>query len=217
MLVRTPLQLDECRWFLAAVDQHIVSFEGCPADCFRLAKWKAAGPDHFVTPSGKPRHLFSKPGETVAWLNREYIPHIAAYAYAILEGGFDPRQSSFSLYRKFSRDLITKRAGGSFETDAEFYDIDGGVFLQIEAKASERETATLAAAIERHGALSELPTTAAKEVEYVLDLAPKYLWIVGPGSLDPPRYLYRVSTVGPLNVAFDPVEEFPSPPTLSAP
>ena len=35
------------------------------------------------------------------------------------------------------------------------------------------------------GRLAELPMGTVKEIEYVLDLAPRFLWVVGPGSVDP--------------------------------
>lgn len=171
-----------------------------------------AGPDHFDTPAGKPRHLFSKPGYEVAWLNREYVPHIAAYGRAVLDGGYDPGRSSFSLYRKFGRDLIVKRCGQSYETDAEFYDRSGAVHLQIEAKASSRQTQALAAAIVAHGQLDELPTAAAKEIEYVLDLQPRFLWVVGPESIQPAKNVFMVSVSGD-NASFTPIDSLPAPPT----
>jgi hypothetical protein len=209
--VRPPLEADESEWFRAAVTEGVVVFEDCPADCFRLKKWAASGPDHFRTPSGKPRHLFSKPVGDVAWLNREYVPHIAAYAAAVLKHGYRRQRSSFSRYRTFSRDLIVKRQGQSYETDAEFYDDDGAVHLQIEAKASAAQTERLAAMIRRHGELAKLPSTAVKEVEYVLDLRPRYLWVVGPGSVDPPSHVFGVSVHG-LNAGFLAITELPPPP-----
>jgi hypothetical protein len=208
--IRVPLVDDECRWFLRAVEGEIVRFRECEATCFRFKKWKQTGPDHFDTPAGKPRHLFSKPIGPEAWLNREYVPHIAAYAKAILKHGYPIENSSFSLYRKFSRDLISKRAGQGYETDAEFYDADGHIFLQIEAKASRQQTSRLAGEMARAGSLDELPLGTVKEIEYVLDLAPRYLWVVGPGSLDPASHMFKV-TVDGLNARFDPVDVFPVP------
>lgn len=210
--IRTPLVGDECVWFIRAVADGLIAFSTCPPDCFRFKKWGVAGPDHFTTPHGKPRHLFSKPTGPLAWLNREYVPHVAAYAYAVLRGGYSRARSSFSLYRTFTRDLIAKRAGGTYETDAEFYDHDGRVYLQIEAKASKEQTEALARAIERHGALTELPRGAAKEVEYVLDVAPTYLWVVGPGSVDPALHVYEVAVTGPSNATFTPHDGLPRPP-----
>ncbi|MGQ0431253.1 MAG: hypothetical protein ACT452_02460 [Microthrixaceae bacterium] len=208
--IRTPLLADECRWFLRSVQAGVVEFDACTAACFRFKKW-GSGPDHFLTPAGKPRHLFSKPDDQQAWLNREYVPHIAAYAKAILHHGYDRDRSSFSRYRAFSRDLIVKKAGGNYETDAEFYGHDETLLLQIEAKASERQTQALARAIETHGSLRDLPTAAAKEIEYVLDLAPRVLWIVGPGSVDPARFVYEVHLDGPLNARFERIEDLPAP------
>lgn len=212
MKTRVPLSIDECDWFLKAVSQEVVRFRGCPANCFRFKNYGIAGADHFDTPSGKPRHMFSKPGDEVAWLNREYVPHIAAYGMAILDGGYDGTRSSFSLYRTFERDLIAKRKGQSFETDAEFYDRDGNIHLQIEAKASPRQTETLAAAIIAHGELQDLPVSAAKEIEYILDLRPRFLWVVGPESVDPPRHVFGVAVSG-NNATFTPMDGLPEPPS----
>ena len=211
--IRTPLLEDECRWFLQAIDEQVVQFVECPPVCFRLKKWGAPGPDHFVTPDGKPRHLFSKPGAPTAWLNREYVPHIAAYAYAKLEAGYDDVPSSFSRYRTFSRDVLVRKQGSGYETDAEFYGHDGSIVLQIEAKASPTQTAGLASAIADHRSLTDLPTTMAKEIEYVVDLEPACLWIVGPGSVDPPQHVFRVAPTGGIDVGFTPVAQLPDPPT----
>lgn len=206
--IRTPLEPDECSWFLAAIDSGIIEFGDCADDCFRYKKWGARGPDHFSTPSRKPRHLFSKPTAEVAWLNREYIPHIAAYARAILDFGLDRSRSSLSRYRTYSKVLLTKKAGGGYETDAEFYGADGSILLQIEAKADRTQTDRLAAQMESTGTLRALPAKAAKEVEYVLDLSPTYLWVVGPGSVEPASHLYRVHVDG-LDAAFEPIDALP--------
>jgi hypothetical protein len=213
--IRTPLVRDECTWFLQAIALGIIRFRECPPDCFRRKKWGQAGPDHFDTPTGAPRHLFSKPTGETAWLNREYIPHLAAYTLAIERYGYTKARSSFSRYRTYSRDLISKKQGGSYETDAEFYTSSGAVHLQIEAKASAEQTARLAGQIEKHGKLMNLPHTAAKEIEYVLDLSPSYLWIVGPGSIDPPRHVYAVTTDSHINATFAPLAALPEPPDKS--
>jgi len=209
--MREPFHQDESRWFLSAVDRGIVRFETCPWDCFRARKWGVVGPDHFRTPTGAPRHLFSKPGAPQAWLNREYVPHIAAYARAILDYGYRGETSSFSLYRKFRGDLIAKSAGQSYETDAEFYDRTGGIYLQIEAKGDARQTGRLAREVAAAQELQELPSGSTKELEYVLDLAPAFLWIVGPGAVDPARHVFGVQVNG-LNARFTPVENLPGPP-----
>jgi hypothetical protein len=88
--IRIPLAVDECHWFNVAVDTRLFMFEDCPLDCPRLRKWKVSGPDHFVTRAGMPRHIFTAPHALTPTLNREYLPHIAAYARAIHEYGYDP-------------------------------------------------------------------------------------------------------------------------------
>lgn len=105
-----------------------------------------------------------------------------------------------------------KGRGQSYETDAEFYDRSGAVHLQIEAKASSRQTEALAAAIVAHGQLDELPTAAAKEIEYVLDLQPRFLWVVGPEPIQPAKHVFMVSASG-NNASFTSVESLPAPPT----
>ncbi|MDQ4131471.1 MAG: hypothetical protein M3133_10885, partial [Actinomycetota bacterium] len=167
---------------------------------------------HFTTPAQGPRHLFSRPDLPEASLNREYVPHIAAYAFAVLAAGYEPERSGFSVYRKFERDLLEKRAGQSYETDVEFYDAEGDVFLQIEAKASARQTEALAADILSGNDLGSLRADRAKELEYVLDLTPRYLWIVGPGSVDPPRHVFEVHIAG-LEAQLLPIGGLPPPPS----
>jgi hypothetical protein len=62
----------------------------------------------------------------------------------------------------------------------------------------------------RAGSLAELPVGTVKEIEYVLELTPRFLWVVGPGSIDPASHLFTV-TVDGLNARFDPVDDFPAP------
>lgn len=100
-------------------------------------------------------------------------------------------------------DLVHRRQGGSLETDAEFYNSDGTVALQVEAKKSPREVARLVAAIGSAHRLSELPPKVCKEIEYVLDLSPEQLWVVGPGSIDPAIHVFDVHVDG-LDATFTP-------------
>ena len=111
----------------------------------------------------------------------------------------------------FGRDLITRRGQG-FETDAEFYDDDGRIHLQIEAKASRPQTQHLAAAITACRESEDLPDTLAKEIEYVRDLRPRYLWVVGPESVQPACHVFAVAVRG--NYAeFTSADGLPDPPT----
>ncbi len=204
-----PLQTDECKWFLRAVQSELVAFRECAADCPRRVKHGMTGPDEFLNTQGRYRHLFSSPGASRAWLNREYVPHIAAFGRAVLEFGFDARSSLFSTYRSYSRDLITKKSGGHYETDVEFYDADGRLFLHVEAKTKPSGVEKIAAQLDRAADLSELPLGVVKEMEYVLDLAPRYLWILGPGSVEPAKHTFEV-TVSGMSAQFHRVDALPS-------
>ena len=50
-----------------------------------------------------------------------------------------------------------------------------------------------------------------KEIEYILALAPKYIWVVGPGSVDPATYVFDVKVNG-LNAVFTPRSTLPASP-----
>ena len=203
-LSRDPgLRPDESWWFLTGLHAELYSFETCPDNCERFRRWGHRGPDHFRTFEDAGRHLFSKPSEPR--LNREYIPHLAAVTRAIIDFGHRRQDASFSRYRTFTRDLINKRAGGSYETDAEFHDGTGNLRLQIEAKSDEEQTARLAEQVHNYR-LTEMQPTHAKEVEYVLELEPEILWIVGPNSVHPARFVFTVEVTG-LDATFTPVDE----------
>jgi hypothetical protein len=144
-------------------------------------------------------------------LNREYVPHIAAYGYAILHAGYRRERSAFSQYRSFSRDLISKRAGQRYETDAEFCDVDGGLYLHVEVKTWSEQVEHIVAQLDTAAELRALPRSTVKELEYVLDLAPSYLWIVGPGAVDPPAHVFRMTVAG-MNASFERREGLPPAP-----
>lgn len=208
LLVRDQLLDDECVWWLRAVHEGLVTFRECPEDCFRYRKWGVAGPDHFDTPHGAPRHMFSSPGADIPALNREYVPHIAAWARAVFDFGFDASLSRFSFYRRYTRDLISKKLGGSYETDVEIYDPGGVLHLQIEAKKDAPQVARICRQLDAAGSLAALPSGSAKELEYVMDLAPRFLWIVGPGTVDPAPHIYSVVVSG-LDAQFRKVSTIP--------
>jgi len=221
--VRDPFSEDECRWFRAAIEHKIIEVRGCAFGCSILkGREKRAAPnvipkDEFIVAKGvkiRPRHLFevsSDPNNCISF-GREYLPHIAAYARLIIEFGYDQNLSSFSRYRTFSKDLLYKKRGGSYETDVEFYDSDGGLYIQVEVKRNPIETESLVKDINLKRSLDSLPKDHRKELEYVLDLKPKYIWIVGPGSIDPEKYVYKVEVDG-LDATFTKVENLPIPPS----
>jgi hypothetical protein len=210
LAIRPPLTEPECRWFLRAVDAGIVGFRACAGDCGRNKEPTRARIDEFVTIDGGLRHLLAFSGNDPG-LSREYIPHIAAYAYAILGAGYDVKRSAFSKYRSFQRDVITRRRGTWYETDGEFYDSAERIWLHLEAKRDDAKVERIARQLDARGDLRALPTGVAKEVEYVLDLAPRYLWLVGPGSIDPPLHVWAVSVEGET-ATFDRVEGLPPAP-----
>lgn len=205
-LSRDPnLTRDESWWFLAGSNAELYGFETCPDDCPRYRRSGHRGPDHFLTFAGAARHLFSNPSSPQARLNREYVPHLAAVSRAIIDFGYPREHASFSKYRTFTRDLVHKRAGGSYETDAEFHDGTEKLRLQIEAKSDQDQTARLAEQVRYHR-LAQMEQASAKEIEYVLDLQPQILWIVGPNSVHPARFVFIVEVAG-LDATFTPVGE----------
>jgi hypothetical protein len=73
-----------------------------------------------------------------------------------------------------------------------------------------QQTERLALEIAPAGSLAELSVGTVKEIDYVLDLAPRFLWVVGSGSVDPATHVFSV-TVDGLNARFDLVGGFPKP------
>jgi hypothetical protein len=208
--VREPLVEDESMWFKRGIENGLVKFETCPEGCFRFVKWHEQGPDHFRTPVGAPRHMFSSPHAERPALNREYVPHIAAYARAVIEWGYDPARAAFSLYRKFSTDGLTRRAGTTYETDVEFYDASGRVHLLVEVKAGGRLVEQIVRHLDGATPLGRLPGRTAKELEYVMDVRPRYLWVTGPGTVDPARHVFAVAGVG-ADIVLARLDDLPPP------
>lgn len=207
-----PLLDDEAHWFRAAIESGLFKFHECTPGCGRLRKWDESGEDEFLTPEGHRRHLFSFATKGPCRLNREYLPHIAAVARLVLE--LDYRgHFSFSRYRTFSRTLINKKAGESYETDAEFYDANSSIWLHVEVKRTRQQAEALAAALEDAGFESSL---VAKELEYVLDLSPRYLWIVGAGCIDDNILAYEVGEIDGVSANLVRLPDLPEPPDRGA-
>lgn len=72
-------------------------------------------------------------------------------------------QSSFSRYRRFQRSWKTRHKGQSYETDAEFYDDDGQIWLQLEAKQSESQLKRIDKSVRRAVVLTALPADIRKD------------------------------------------------------
>jgi hypothetical protein len=207
-----PLQPDESMWFVRAVDDGLIVFQPCDGSCRRKIRYGVAGPDEFVVAPGQFRHLFSAPMTTRQRLNREYVPHIGACGLAITKYGYDSAHASFSRYRAFRQDRISKTAGAGYETDAEFYSGDTSIYLHIEVKTKPAEVEAIAKQLDEAGSLLQLPAGTRKEIEYVLELAPAYFWLVGPGTVDPPRHVFSVKTDG-RTASFSRVAGLPAAPT----
>jgi hypothetical protein len=169
------------------------------------------GPDEFLASNGGERHLYSSPGGPGLRLNREYIPHLAAHARAVLQVGCDPRHADFSRYEQFTQDRITKKRGHPYEIDSLFRTRAGKPYLHAEVKTSPREVERIAAAIDRFAELTAMPTSVVKEIEYVLELAPEYLWLVGPGTVEPEAHVWRVWVDG-CRARFERRAHLPDPP-----
>ncbi len=225
LVIREPLETDEAHWFREGIEKGLFVFCTCDVGCKRLQRRKERGPDEFRAAFGQSeaRHLFSL--SIPARLNREYIPHMAAVARLVRGEGYDQTQSSFSRYREFTRDLCWKKKGQSYESDVEFYDsgssMPGGaglekgahrrVWIQVEAKKHQREISRIVEVIESTTDGSLVGDRVPKELEYVLDLKPKYLWLVAPGLIDPASYVYGVE-VGGLEATFSRQTSIPRPP-----
>jgi len=212
--VSVPFADDEVRWFKAGVEASVFRFGRCTPTCPRLKRWGRSGDDEFITPDGQPRHIFGFSGadETVCHLGREYIAHVAAVSRLIVQKRFDGRRHSFSRYRTFTRDLVTKRRGQRFETDAEFFGVGDAVFLQVEAKKSRPEVESIARQLEVRKDLGALSDGPRKELEYVLELRPRFLWLVGPGLVEPEQFVYEVE-VSENDARFKRIDCLPPPPS----
>lgn len=213
LALKDKLLGDECRWFKEAIEKGVVVVRPCGPGCELNTDPDHPRKDEFIVPHqpDRVRHLLSVERSGGVSVNREYIPHITAYARAVLALGYPVERSSFSRYRKFLRDALHKEKGQSYETDAEFYDADGNVYLHLEVKKNAASAEKIVEDIHRSWKLGDMPDPAVKELEYVLDIRPKYLWIVGPGSVDPEEAVYEVSMEGE-DARFKVVDSLPPPP-----
>lgn len=203
-----PLEIDECEWFVRGWEADLYPIAGCP----KLGVKGTCGPgrlDHFLTTAGRHRHLLTRWTEGGWGLSREYVTHLAAFSRAVLEFGYLAEGSMLSHYGRYRRDLVTRRAGGSYEIDVCFPSAgDEQPLLLIEAKAEPRDIARWALAIDAGATATELIAVGFKEVEYVLELAPRHVWLVGPGTVDPARHVWAVR-VDRLDVRFTRVSDVP--------
>lgn len=201
---------DEAEWFVRGWEANLYPVGDCPSPGLQNV-CKPNRRDHFHTTAGRHRHLLTRWTHQGGWgLSREYVTHLGAFARAVLDYGYAQPGSLLSHYGRYQRDLITRRVGASYEIDAAFPGPDGPPWLLIEAKAEPRAVARWAAAIDRGATPTELVAFGFKEIEYVLELRPSHLWLVGPGTVDPAAHVWAV-TVDDLDASFTRLADLPSP------
>lgn len=204
-----PFERDECEWFVRGWEADLYPVSSCPEQGLK----DVCAPDrrdHFFTTSGRHRHLLTRWSDPPPWgLSREYVPHLAAFARAVLCYGYPREHSMLSHYGIYRRDLISKRVGGSYEVDAAFrVHASMRPWLLIEVKKEAPKVAAWAAAIDAAATATELVELGFKEVEYVLELDPAHLWLVGPGTVDPATHVWVVRA-SVLNVSFERLDDLP--------
>jgi hypothetical protein len=173
-----PLALDESRWLALAVEKGLLEFTCCPDTCPSAAGATSSACDHFETGSDDPHHLFARASQTRVALHREYLPAIAAYARAVLDLGYDTVGSV----------LLGPPSA------AEFRDSDDFVQLQIVAKSDRQLTRRVATALDACGTYEALRPEIAREVRGVTVVKPRFLWLVGPNTVEPAGHVFRVAT-----------------------
>lgn len=203
-----PLALDESTWFLVAVDKGLIEFTRCPQTCERGSGGAIAARDHFVTSGGEARHLFELHGGHPR-LQRDYVPCLASYARAVYDFAYDPERASL-LGRRPIRRLVNRHASGSVHTDVAFAAADGAVHLQIKSLGDRQRTRRLATALDACGRRSGMTHELEREFDAALAGRPRFLWLVGPNSIDPARHVFELSfTDG--DVRFTRVDAVPVP------
>lgn len=188
-----PLALDESRWLVLAVEKGLLEFTRCTGSCGRTGAESSAR-DHFETGSADPHHLFTRVGEQRVALRREYVPAIAAYARAVLDLGYDTEGSV----------LLGPPSEG------EFRDRDGSVQLQIVAKSDRQLTRRVASALDACDTLVGLRPEMAREIHGVTVTKPRFLWLVGPNTVEPAGHVFRVAPKG-HHTTFTRVDAVPAP------
>ena len=81
----------------------------------------------------------------------------------------------------------------------------------VEVKANPSQVERMAKVIDTYRELEKMPSRVAKEIEYVLDIQPRYFWLVGPGTVDPERHVWRIQADS-LRAGFSGVASLPPAP-----
>jgi hypothetical protein len=197
-----PLAIDESRWFVFAADKGLITFSPCHEPVSRG--------DHFTTGTDDPHHLFAQVDGCHAVLRREYVPAIAAYARAVLDDGYHQDGAVLLAERPTARRLVQRSTPSHVHTHAIFPARDGGVHLQIEAKSDRQLVRRIASSLDAHRRLGALRADLAHELESVTVVRPRFLWLVGPNSIEPAAHVFRVTAAGD-DLAFTRVAVLPAP------
>lgn len=203
------LAADESEWFVRGWESSLYPVGPCPVRGLP----KVCGPDrldHFLTTSGRHRHLLTRWSEGGWGASREYVTHLGAYSRAILDYGYPTPAALLSHYGTYSRDLIRRKRGGSYEIDAAFsIATNEPPWLLIEAKKEASKVSRWSAAIDDGASPQELVAMDFKEIEYVLELQPQHLWLVGPGTISPAANVWATQVRG-LEINFERLTDVPA-------
>jgi hypothetical protein len=191
-----PLAIDESRWFMLAVDKGLIEFSRCDRSCARSERGETGARDHFRTGSDDPHHLFAHVGAHRVALQRDYIPAIAAYARAVFDFGYDSERGVLLGRRPVRRRLVSRLDPADGRVFGELRDADGVVQLRIEAKGERQLTRRLAAALDAADTVAGLRPDIFRELPNAIEAEPRFLWLVGPNTIDPALHVFRFDTGG---------------------
>ncbi len=204
-----PLAVDESRWFVLAVEKGVIEFSRCGRSCAR-GEDAGSAVDHFETGTDDPHHLFSRIDARTATLQRDFIPAIAAYTRAVLDLGYDPEHSVLLPRQPVPRRRVRRASAGEVRASCEFRDAAGALQLQIEAKGDRQLTRRVAAALDACDTSAGLRPDVAREVRDAIEAAPRFLWLVGPNTIEPATHVFRLLTRGD-QTRFARVDAVPAP------
>jgi hypothetical protein len=216
-----PLALDESRWLIIAVEKGLLEFRHCTDACTHARRACPSARDHFETGSDDPHHLFAHIGPDDVTLHREYVPAIAAYTRAVLDFGYDPTRSVLlggwpRHHRPNHRRMVSRFSAGDVRSgdtnfgDTDFRDSAGSVQLQILATGDRQITRRIATALDACDRLDGLRPDIAGQVRGTAMMTPRFLWLVGPNTVEPAGHVFRVASRGD-SATFTRVNAVPAP------
>jgi hypothetical protein len=142
-------------------------------------------------------------------LHRDRVALLGAYARAVLDFGYEPERSVL-LGRQPTGLRFEDRRAGLERVDAAFEGHDGSTHLQIKCLGERQRTRRLATAVDAGGLVSRLSQTATHELAAVLARRPRFVWLVGPNSIDPATHVFRL-TAFDGDLRFSRIETVPVP------